>query len=77
MTLTTWLPDSNLFEMFKVMKLSMAPPPSPAPPSPFEWLSQSGCESFWVTLSTRSSSRALPTTANRAASVIGDVLEEL
>jgi SAM-dependent methyltransferase len=35
--LTTWLPDSNLFEMFKVMKPYMAPPPNPAPPSPFEW----------------------------------------
>jgi SAM-dependent methyltransferase len=35
--LTTWLPDSNLFEMFKVMKAYMAPPPDPAPPSPFEW----------------------------------------
>jgi SAM-dependent methyltransferase len=35
--LTTWLPDSNLFEMFKLMKPYMAPPPSPAPPSPFEW----------------------------------------
>lgn len=34
--LTTWLPDSNLFEMFKVMKAYMAPPPNPAP-SPFEW----------------------------------------
>ena len=35
--LTTWLPDSNVFEMFKVMKPYMAPPPDPAPPSPFEW----------------------------------------
>jgi SAM-dependent methyltransferase len=35
--LTTWLPDSNLFEMFKVMKPYMPPPPDPAPPSPFEW----------------------------------------
>jgi SAM-dependent methyltransferase len=35
--LTTWLPDGNVFEMFKVMKPYMAPPPSPAPPSPFEW----------------------------------------
>ena len=35
--LTTWLPDSNLFEMFKVMKPYMASPPNPAPPSPFEW----------------------------------------
>jgi SAM-dependent methyltransferase len=35
--LTTWLPDSNVFGMFKVMKRYMAPPPDPAPPSPFEW----------------------------------------
>jgi SAM-dependent methyltransferase len=35
--LTTWLPDSNLFKMFMVMKPYMAPPPNPAPPSPFEW----------------------------------------
>jgi SAM-dependent methyltransferase len=35
--LTTWLPDSNVFEMFKVMKPYMAPPPDPAPPSPFAW----------------------------------------
>jgi SAM-dependent methyltransferase len=35
--LTTWLPDSNIFEMFKIMKPYMAPPPDPAPPSPFEW----------------------------------------
>jgi SAM-dependent methyltransferase len=35
--LTTWLPDSNLFKMFMVMKPYMPPPPNPAPPSPFEW----------------------------------------
>ncbi|MBA2126067.1 methyltransferase type 11 [Hyphomicrobium methylovorum] len=35
--LTTWLPDSNLFKMFMVMKPYMAPPPSSPPPSPFEW----------------------------------------
>jgi SAM-dependent methyltransferase len=35
--LTTWLSDSNVFQMFQVMKRYMAPPPSPAPPSPFEW----------------------------------------
>jgi len=35
--LTTWLSDSNLFKMFMVMKPYMAPPPVPAPPSPFEW----------------------------------------
>ena len=31
--LTTWLPDSNLFKMFLVMKPYMPPPPNPAPPS--------------------------------------------
>ena len=35
--LTTWLPDSNLFRMFMVMKPYMPPPPDPAPPSPFVW----------------------------------------
>ncbi len=37
MALTTWLPDSNLFKMFLVMRRYMPPPPNPAPPSPFEW----------------------------------------
>jgi SAM-dependent methyltransferase len=35
--LTTWLPDSTVFGMFKVMRAYMPPPPDPAPPSPFEW----------------------------------------
>jgi SAM-dependent methyltransferase len=35
--LSTWLPDSNVFKMFLVMKAYMAAPPQPAPPSPFEW----------------------------------------
>jgi SAM-dependent methyltransferase len=35
--ITTWLPDSNLFKMFMVMKPYMPTPPNPAPPSPFEW----------------------------------------
>lgn len=35
--LTTWLSDGNLFKMFQVMKPYMPPPPTPAPPSPFEW----------------------------------------
>jgi SAM-dependent methyltransferase len=34
--LTTWLSDSSVFEMFTVMRRYM-PPPTPAPPSPFEW----------------------------------------
>ncbi len=37
LAITTWLPDSNLFKMFMVMKPYMPPPPTPAPPSPFEW----------------------------------------
>jgi SAM-dependent methyltransferase len=35
--LATWRHDSNLFNMFGVMKGFMPPPPQPAPPSPFEW----------------------------------------
>jgi SAM-dependent methyltransferase len=35
--LTTWRSDSNVFEMFKVMRAYMPPPPSPPPPSPFAW----------------------------------------
>jgi SAM-dependent methyltransferase len=37
MAITSWLPDSNLFKMFMVMKPYMPAPPNPAPPSPFEW----------------------------------------
>jgi SAM-dependent methyltransferase len=37
MAITTWLPDSNLFKMFMVMKPYMPAAPNPAPPSPFEW----------------------------------------
>ena len=35
--LTTWAPDGNVRGMFEVMKKYMAPPPGPAPRSPFEW----------------------------------------
>ncbi|MGE0545730.1 MAG: class I SAM-dependent methyltransferase [Kofleriaceae bacterium] len=35
--LATWTSDSNVFNMFGVMKKFMPPPPQPAPPSPFEW----------------------------------------
>ena len=35
--LATWTPNGNVFEMFKVMKTYMPPPPTPAPRSPFEW----------------------------------------
>jgi len=35
--LTTWRPDSNVFEMFNVMRAYMPTPPSPPPPSPFAW----------------------------------------
>lgn len=35
--LATWKPDSAVFQMFGVMKPYMAPPPQPAPPSPFAW----------------------------------------
>jgi SAM-dependent methyltransferase len=36
LALTTWLPDSNVFQMFMVMKPYLPAVPSP-PPSPFEW----------------------------------------
>jgi SAM-dependent methyltransferase len=35
--LTTWPPTSTLAGMFQMMKPYMPPPPTPAPPSPFEW----------------------------------------
>ena len=35
--LTTWTPDSSVAKMFEVMRRYMAPPPPPAPRSPFEW----------------------------------------
>jgi SAM-dependent methyltransferase len=37
LVLATWKDDSNVANMFGVMKKFMAPPPSPAPPSPFAW----------------------------------------
>lgn len=37
LALTTWTPDGNVFEMFKVMRPYMPPPPATAPPSPFDW----------------------------------------
>ena len=37
MALATWRPDGSVFEMFKVMRAYMPPPPSPPPPSPFAW----------------------------------------
>jgi ubiquinone/menaquinone biosynthesis C-methylase UbiE len=36
-TLATWKNDSNVFNMFGVMKKFMPAPPQPPPPSPFEW----------------------------------------
>jgi SAM-dependent methyltransferase len=35
--LATWKPDSTVFQMFKVMRGYMPPPPTPAPASPFAW----------------------------------------
>ncbi len=35
--LTTWPPTGTLAAMFQMMKPYMPPPPTPAPPSPFEW----------------------------------------
>ncbi|OOG25425.1 methyltransferase type 11 [Thioalkalivibrio denitrificans] len=37
LVLAVWTPDSNVFEMFKVIKGYMAPPAGEPPPSPFEW----------------------------------------
>ena len=37
MVLSTWKHDSNVFNMFGVMKKFMPPPPQPPPPSPFAW----------------------------------------
>lgn len=37
LALTTWLPDSNVAALFKIMKPYMPAPPVPAPPSPFDW----------------------------------------
>lgn len=35
--LTTWPPTSTIAGMFQMMKPYMPPPPTPAPPSPFDW----------------------------------------
>jgi SAM-dependent methyltransferase len=35
--LTTWTADGNIFEMFQVMKRYISAPPTPPPPSPFQW----------------------------------------
>jgi ubiquinone/menaquinone biosynthesis C-methylase UbiE len=35
--LATWKHDSNIFQMFGVLKKFMPAPPQPAPPSPFAW----------------------------------------
>lgn len=35
--LTTWRPESNVFEIFKIMKPYMGPLPDLPPPSPFAW----------------------------------------
>lgn len=37
LALTTWTPDGNVFEMFKIMKAYMPEPAGTPPPSPFEW----------------------------------------
>lgn len=37
LAITVWTDDSNVFNMFKVMKAYMPAPPTPAPPSPFAW----------------------------------------
>ncbi|HEX2943165.1 MAG TPA: class I SAM-dependent methyltransferase [Rhodopila sp.] len=37
LVLATWTPDGNVFEMFKVMRPYMPPPPAAASQSPFDW----------------------------------------
>jgi SAM-dependent methyltransferase len=37
LALAVWSLDSNVFQMFQVMKRYMPAPPTPAPPSPFAW----------------------------------------
>lgn len=37
LALTTWTPDSNVFQIFNIMRKYMPPPPAQAPPSPFAW----------------------------------------
>jgi len=37
LALSTWLPDSNVFEMFKLMRAYMPASLDPPPPSPFAW----------------------------------------
>jgi SAM-dependent methyltransferase len=37
LALAVWTPQSNVFEMFKVIKHYMPQPEGAAPPSPFEW----------------------------------------
>jgi SAM-dependent methyltransferase len=37
LVLATWKHDSNVFNMFGVMKKFMPAPPQPPPPSPFDW----------------------------------------
>jgi SAM-dependent methyltransferase len=47
--LATWRPDSNVFEMFKVMRAYMPAPPSPPPPSPFAWGSRERMQELFGT----------------------------
>ena len=35
--MTTWQSESTVAQMFELMRGYMPPPPTPAPPSPFEW----------------------------------------
>jgi SAM-dependent methyltransferase len=37
LALAVWTPESNVFEMFKIIKGYMPPPEGTPPPSPFEW----------------------------------------
>ena len=65
--LTTWAPDGNLFTMFQVMKRYAPPPPSPAPPSPFEWGRTERIQQLLELTFSLRFEKASRTTASRAA----------
>jgi SAM-dependent methyltransferase len=60
LALATWLPNSGVFKMFQVMRPFMVAPPSPAPPSPFEWATRIAGGHCWLVTSISASRRALP-----------------
>ena len=69
--------DSNVFEMFKVMKRYMPPPAAPAPPSPFEWGRTERLPSCWRQFrpAVRGGRLVLPRAERRGG--VGHVLDRL